>query len=625
VQTLLGRPDDGSSVASQITNVMSAFGAVAIDPASIVRRNGALSSIEQMTDSFDHLALKLQEVRGDADKQVTGLIGKVNGLIARIHELNPLIQKEMLAGNNASGLMDQRQQAIDELAGYLDVRVQEQPNGRVFVSTTSGIALVSDIRVQLEYAQPSVVTSATVFPEIIAQRINPNSGTEIGPPLAFDRHVTGGELAGLINMRNNTIEKLAEELGALAGALADQLNAVHNDNSAVPPPNSLTGVNTGLLATDALNFTGATTLAVVADDGTLVRRIDIDFDAGTYSVDGGGAAGFGGTIGGLVTGLNAALAGVGSASFTNGQLTVGATAAANGVAFMQDSADPSGRGGRGFSHFFGLNDLVQARVPTHYQTGLSATDPHGFTAGQTVEFAFRGPGGDIALEATLTIGGSTVGDIINDLNAAFTGFATFSLGADGEIAMTPSAAYSGYRLESGSDNTSRGTTGVSLTRLFGLGLQYTVDQAAEMRLSDALDGSPEMLALGKLDFSAGSAVGDVVLGTGDNRGALALQNVESAAYSFGAAGYFSAIDATIGEYAARFLADAGERANISENASNDLQALGAEVSERKASIEGVNLDEELSNMMIYQQSYNAGARIFTVTQELIDSLLSIVR
>jgi flagellar hook-associated protein 1 FlgK len=146
-----------------------------------------------------------------------------------------------------------------------------------------------------------------------------------------------------------------------------------------------------------------------------------------------------------------------------------------------------------------------------------------------------------------------------------------------------------------------------------------------MRLSDALDGSPEMLALGKLDFSAGSAVGDVVLGTGDNRGALALQNVESAAYSFGAAGYFSAIDATIGEYAARFLADAGERANISENASNDLQALGAEVSERKASIEGVNLDEELSNMMIYQQSYNAGARIFTVTQELIDSLLSIVR
>lgn len=625
VQTLLGRPDDGSSVASQITAAMSAFGAVSIDPASVVRRNATLSSLDQMTQSFDHLANKLQEVRGDADSQIVGIVGKVNGLIDRIHELNPLIQREILAGNNASGLMDQRQQAIDELSHYLDIKVQEQPNGRVFVSTASGISLVSDIKVRLDYAPPSVVTSSTVFPEIMAQRVNPNSGEDIGAPLPLDSHLNGGELTGLINMRNNTVQNLAEELGSLAGALADKLNAAHNDNSAVPPPNSLVGQNTGLLSTDALNFTGSTTMAVVAADGTLVRRVDIDFDAGTYSVDGGGAVAFGGTVGGLVTGLNGALSGVGSASFTNGVLTIGASAGTNGIAFQQDAADPSSRGGRGFSHFFGLNDIVESRVPTHYQTGLSATDAHGFTNGQTVEFAFRGPNGDIALDTTVTISGSTIGDVISDLNASFTGYATFALDADGEVAMTPAAAYAGYRIETGEDNTLRGGTGVTLSRMFGLGVQFTVDQAAEMQVRESMANAPQKLALGKLDFSAGTAVGDVVLGTGDNRGALALQNVENSVHAFGAAGYFGAISTTIGEYAARFLADAGERASIAESASEDFTALATEVNERKTSAEGVNLDEELAKMMMYQQSYNAGARIFTVAQELIDSLLSIVR
>ena len=50
---------------------------------------------------------------------------------------------------------------------------------------------------------------------------------------------------------------------------------------------SLTGRDTGLLSGDALNFTGKTTLAVTDSSGNLVSRIDVDFDAGTISVDGG--------------------------------------------------------------------------------------------------------------------------------------------------------------------------------------------------------------------------------------------------------------------------------------------------------------------------------------------------
>lgn len=46
---------------------------------------------------------------------------------------------------------------------------------------------------------------------------------------------------------------------------------------------------------------------------------------------------------------------------------------------------------------------------------------------------------------------------------------------------------------------------------------------------------------------------------------------------------------------------------------------------RVQSESGVNLDEEAANLMRYQQSYQASARIMTTAQQMFDSLLSSVR
>jgi flagellar hook-associated protein 1 FlgK len=47
---------------------------------------------------------------------------------------------------------------------------------------------------------------------------------------------------------------------------------------------------------------------------------------------------------------------------------------------------------------------------------------------------------------------------------------------------------------------------------------------------------------------------------------------------------------------------------------------GAE--QRLSSVQGVNLDEEAANLIQYQQSYSASARIITVAQEIFNTLLS---
>jgi flagellar hook-associated protein 1 len=49
-----------------------------------------------------------------------------------------------------------------------------------------------------------------------------------------------------------------------------------------------------------------------------------------------------------------------------------------------------------------------------------------------------------------------------------------------------------------------------------------------------------------------------------------------------------------------------------------------EIERRRMDVGGVNLDEELANMVVYQNAYNASARMLTSAQELFDTLLRAV-
>ena len=53
-------------------------------------------------------------------------------------------------------------------------------------------------------------------------------------------------------------------------------------------------------------------------------------------------------------------------------------------------------------------------------------------------------------------------------------------------------------------------------------------------------------------------------------------------------------------------------------------ALDAEISARVSSQGGVNLDEELSNLILYQRAYGANARVIRAVDELWQTLLNVI-
>ena len=620
VNALLGQVGSGTDLPSQLDDVFTALGSAALSPTTSTSQQSVLTALNQFASSVSTLSGSITNVQNQADQQVVTDVGSVNGYLQQIYQLNQEIETSQAAGSPPSGLLDQRDQVVQNLSQLIGVSTTTTSNGGMLVSTTDGVNLVGNST----YAQLSCAGGASngSYAPVLMQSVNALTGLPVGPSQSIDPDLGSGEITGLIQMRDGTLANLQQALGNFAQQAAIGFNAQYNANAAYPPPTSLNGRDTGLLSTDGMNFTGQTNIAVTDSSGDLVSNIAVDFDAGTLSVDGGSPVSIGSTVGDFVSALNSALGSNGSASFNNGQLSISATGT-NGIVVQDDASDPSSRGGTSFSQFFGLNDLFTSAAPSISATGLSSTDAGGFNNG-TIDLQLTGPNGQSGPTASVTLNsGMTIGDIVNALNTGFGGAASFSLSSSGQLTMTPGSNYSGYSLGVTSDSTQRGTTGMSLSELFGLGSQQTINQAVNFAVNPVIADGQQQLAFAEPQISASTVAGDTVVAPGDSSGLLALQNLSNTQLTFPAAGGLNAQTTSLGNYADSFYQSVASTTQTVQQNNTAASDQLTQAQTNQSQVSGVNLDNELSNMVLYQQAYSAGARVLTAADQLYTTLLQI--
>jgi flagellar hook-associated protein 1 FlgK len=611
-QSLFGDPTSTSSYFNQLNSVFADFSAAANNPTSSLTSAQAINDVNQFLDQSQSIDSSLKSLSGQADSGINNDIDQINQLLGQISQLNTDITSTTAANGQAADLQNSQSQLINQLSSLIGVKVSSTASGGVNVTTTGGAQLVGQFgAATLSYTSTANATGQVSIIQPAAQK-------------AQALAVTSGDIGGLLSLRNTQIPGLRSQLSEFVTQTVNAINQAHNASSSVPPPAQLTGTDTGLdLPTAISGFTGKTTIAVVNSSGQLQHSIAIDFTGGTISVDGGAGTAF--TPANFLTSLNTALGGAGTASFSNGALTLTASVAGTGLAIQDDATTPSTNAGRGFSQYFGLNNLITSSAITNYNTGLKSTDASGFTPGGTITFGINDASGNPITDVTVTMpAAGTVQGVINALNSSATGvglFGQFSLSGTGALTFTP-ASQGGATLTVINDSTQRGAGGPSLSQLFGIGDAQRGSRTATYAVRSDIEANPSNLALATLNLSAGA--GQPVLTVGDGSGGLLLAGAAGTTQSFDAAGTSAAIATTVTRYSAQFAGALANSASAASQASTNATAVQNEAETQRQSAEGVNLDQELVNLTTYQQAFSASARLVTATQDLFTALLNML-
>jgi flagellar hook-associated protein 1 FlgK len=434
LQNLLGEISDSSSgndISSQITSLTTALQNLEATPDDTSLKTQVVSDLDTLASTLRSTSNGIQDLRTQADQEITDQVSEVNSALDTINDLNKQIAAATARGDSTADLEDQRNTALQTIAQDMNITSYTDSNNQLHIYTAGNQPLLDGTVVNhLSHASASSISDGVVY--------SGSSGTGISgiyvAGVDITSQITGGSIGALIDMRDTTLVNAQNELDNLASSLSTAVNSVTNGGSSSPPPTTLTGT-TSVAATDSLTVASGTTLRVALTDssGAITSYQDVDLSSAT-------------TVQDVLDSLNA-ISGV-SATITNGQLTI-SNSSGGGIAVSTLSGSV---GGTDVSSYFGLNDVL---------TGGSSAQTIAVSSSLLADSS-QLPTGTLSQAATLTVGSNAIGasdaSTITSLYDTLTGKTTFA--ASGFLGSS-STSFSSYAANLISDIATRASTASS--------------------------------------------------------------------------------------------------------------------------------------------------------------------
>jgi flagellar hook-associated protein 1 FlgK len=648
LQDLFGTPEDNTSLSHIVGDFSEALELLAVSPHQTLEQSELVRRGQEITITLSEMSKTIQELRLQADQEVAERVSRVNELAEKIADLNDKIVRNNTLTADVSDLRDQRDEALDEMAENMDIRYYYRGNGDVVVFTASGRTLVDNVAFPLSHEPASTVAPTTTHAE------GDFDGIYLGDEIAkndITEELSAGALKGLVDLRDEVLPNLQSQLDELAASIKNTFNQIHNRGVSLPGAQSMTGTRRFLDTTDAAN---AASQAIQLDptggsDDVAFVLYDANGDqqaATTLNtiMTGAGLSSRGTgndwTIAQVATQMQTWLQANGAPTATvglnsdgrlaielnNSSLSLGfrdetATADGSDTADAEIGFDKDGDGAvdetiAGFSNFFGLNDffvdnlqhnMLESNVMTAGYTSPATTLR--FVDGTSTLPLDPGGAGDVTLAIPA---GSTLQEIAAAINANLPNV-TASVVPDG----------SGYRLRvAHNDGMDLDITETGGNLLTGIGMHSAETRTtAAMAVREDIVANPALISSGALQWDATKgAAGEYMTSIGDDTTAQALADEFNSTTSFDAAGGLGNLQLTMTQYAASIVARNSSLADANENSTQLEASLGDALQYKSDSFRGVNLDEEMSNLILFQQAYSASARLITVIQNMFDAL-----
>ncbi|GGK72682.1 flagellar hook-associated protein FlgK [Amphritea balenae] len=576
-----------SSVSNALDNFFGAMQSVVDSPLSMPSRELFIAETDSLVRRFNDLDSNVRRLDESVDTLMGSLADQVSVLASNVAGLNEQIRVAVTQGSGANELQDQRDLLIQDISELVGITVIEQSDSQLNLFVGNGQPLVvGGNSNQLMRVSGDAYSNQSELKLMIGGRLNDVTD-----------EVSGGQIGGLLQYRDEVINEVRDQLGLLAISFAETMNQQHqsgmdlnnnlgenifNDvnvssaqfNRVTANADNLSGMNSATVLIEDVSQLHATDYELVyngPNDISIIRNSDgVMFNSSDFTAETGATVSQG--INAVDQGeiyfdpdkkaISVAFDGIKVTIETDTQLTTGdrflLTPVRTGADDLQLKMVDAEK--------LALASPVRVTPDTTNDgTGIAyatVTDPTGLAFANSHSLT---PPVDVVFNNTdpLTY---TLYDISQPDNPQ-----VLDLGA-GPLANQTFVAGEEIQLEG-----------------FSVRIENTPKAGDRFRFEYNLDG-----------FS-------------DNRNALELSGLQND--SLTREGSYQDIYGGLVEWV-------GSRTATASIAVQANKAVLDTTVGAKASVSGVNLDEEAAKLVQYQQAYQASAQLIRVSQTIFDSLLS---
>ncbi|ARB46743.1 flagellar hook-associated protein FlgK [Alloalcanivorax xenomutans] len=214
--------DQEAGLAPLIQNFFSSLEDLAGAPSDPSSRQGVIGSADTLSAQFRSFQQYLDDMQNGINGQISDEITQINNTAEQIANLNREIAlAKAKQGEAPNALLNQRDQLVAELSERIDVKLSVQESGTYNLSIGNGQPLVAGTRsFELEAVESKTDPSRLV----VGYHDSAGNLVELK-----SKNIQGGSLGGLLNFREETLDKTQNELGRLAVSLAQAFNEQHRD------------------------------------------------------------------------------------------------------------------------------------------------------------------------------------------------------------------------------------------------------------------------------------------------------------------------------------------------------------------------------------------------------------
>lgn len=611
IEGAFGEPS-ATGVQSVLNNFWESLQTLATNASDVGVRTAVRERGVALANTIQHSAQQLKDMVADLNSTIEIKVSSINQSASEIASLNKQIRNIEVGGmDHANDLRDKRDLLVDQLSSLVDVRVTEGSDGTFTVQTGSVILVNGDDYKKLTTDLPAgtVITDPDYGYELKEVSI---AGTY--QPVTF----TNGEVQGMIEMRDSDqtgVKKYLNDLSTMSQFLLQDFNQVSRsgygtDNST---NNNFFGAgdNTNPDYMDALvsgNFT----------KGDWIQKLQVNPDLfnatnGIAKIAAKAASNSIGVTQSSAAGGSAAVFATGTYSGGETPTSVVIKAATvvgntiNNIRYSTDggvtynSADiPVNANG---SYSLTISGLTVTMYIKDDATSTNAVnDTYSYTLDKntanssisvTQSNALGGVGAITSATGTYTQGDIATAVVVKPVSIDATTTATTIAGRITQIK---------YSTDGG---TNWSTTAISLNTdgTFSIPISGIT---VKMQLATDTDNTTNDQY--KFTLSKGNVA------SGDNAVLLSKRLKVDTKAALG--------NASLDGYYSSMISALGVKSQNSIRLTDNQQTLVDQITNWRESVSGVNMDEEMANMIKYQKGYSAAARMLTTMDEMLDKLIN---